>query len=90
MHLAGLLWAGRVAEVLDVGVVWDVRNRAVLLKLEEQSTSDTKRIERTLGFMWTIEVLGRDPSDPYEEFEAVGLYADVDVEGVETELGTEE
>ena len=44
-------------------------------------------IERTLGFMWTIEVLGRDPSDPYEEFEAVGLYADV--EGVETVVGTE-
>ena len=37
--------------------------------------------------MWTIEVLGRDPSDPYEEFEAVGLYADV--EGVETVVGTE-
>ena len=47
----------------------------------------TKMIERTLGFMWTIEVLGRDPSDPYEEFEAVGLYADV--EGVETVVGTE-
>ena len=45
-------------------------------------------IERTLGFMWTIEVLGSDPSDPYEEFEAVGLYADV--EGVETEVETEE
>ena len=33
-------------------------------------------------------MLGSDPSDPYEEFEAVGLYADV--EGVETEVGTEE
>ena len=45
-------------------------------------------IERTFGFMWTIDVLGRDPSDPYEEFEAVGLYADD--EGAETEEGTEE
>jgi len=37
--------------------------------------------------MWTIEVLGRDPSDPYEEF-VVGIYADV--EGVETAVGTKE
>ena len=43
-------------------------------------------VECTLGFMWTIEVLGNDPSGPYEELEdvVVGIYADV--EGVETEL----
>ena len=42
-------------------------------------------VECTLGFMWTIEVLGNDPSGPYEELDVVvGIYADV--EGVETEL----
>ena len=37
-----------------------------------------------MGFMWTIEVLGNDPSGPYKEFDVVvGIYADV--EGVEAE-----
>ena len=26
----------------------------------------------TLGFMWTIEVLGKDPSDAYEEADVDG------------------
>jgi len=37
--------------------------------------------------MWTIEVLGRDTSGPYEGF-VVGIYADV--EGVEIALETDE
>ena len=36
VHLAGLLGAGGVAEVLGVSVVRDVRRRTVLLKLEKQ------------------------------------------------------
>ena len=36
VHLSGLLGAGGMAEVLDVRVVWDVRHRTVILKLEKQ------------------------------------------------------
>ena len=35
VHLAGLLGVGRVAAVLDIGVVW-IRHGAGLLKLEKQ------------------------------------------------------